>query len=142
MHWEVAELNGAETVLSAAVDAGITTCFANPGTTEMPLVAAMDSTPGLRSVLCLFEGVCTGAADGYGRIAGVLQFFMQMCLKNKGLKRERQRDSKRKEASREPGAPRARICHGHGRHDIPNPLGRPLYAQRYQVWQRRPLRGP
>jgi len=64
-------LNGAETVLRAAVDAGITTCFANPGTTEMPLVAAMDSTPGLRSVLCLFEGVCTGAADGYARIAGV-----------------------------------------------------------------------
>jgi acetolactate synthase I/II/III large subunit len=64
-------LNGAETVLRAAVEAGITTCFANPGTTEMPFVAAMDHTPGLRSVLCLFEGVCTGAADGYARIAGL-----------------------------------------------------------------------
>jgi acetolactate synthase I/II/III large subunit len=63
-------VNGAETVLKAAVDAGIDTCFANPGTTEMPFVAAMDSTPGLRSVLCLFEGVCTGAADGYARMTG------------------------------------------------------------------------
>jgi acetolactate synthase-1/2/3 large subunit len=63
-------VNGAELVLTAAVESGITTCFANPGTTEMPFVAAMDSTPGLRSVLCLFEGVCTGAADGYARIAG------------------------------------------------------------------------
>jgi acetolactate synthase I/II/III large subunit len=63
-------VNGAETILHAAVDAGITTCFANPGTTEMPLVAAMDATPKLHSVLCLFEGVCTGAADGYARIAG------------------------------------------------------------------------
>jgi acetolactate synthase-1/2/3 large subunit len=45
-------------------------CFANPGTTEMPLVAALDSVPGIRSVLCLFEGVCTGCADGYGRMTG------------------------------------------------------------------------
>jgi acetolactate synthase-1/2/3 large subunit len=64
-------VNGAEAVLRAAVDAGVDTCFANPGTTEMPFVAAMDSTPGLRSVLCLFEGVCTGAADGYARMTGV-----------------------------------------------------------------------
>jgi len=45
-------------------------CFANPGTTEMPLVAALDSVPGVRGVLGLFEGVCTGAADGYGRMTG------------------------------------------------------------------------
>jgi acetolactate synthase-1/2/3 large subunit len=45
-------------------------CFANPGTTEMQLVAALDSVPGVRAVLGLFEGVCTGAADGYARMAG------------------------------------------------------------------------
>ena len=48
---------------------GIDVCFANPGTTEMHLVAALDRMPGIRAVLGLFEGVCTGAADGYGRMA-------------------------------------------------------------------------
>ena len=42
-------------------------CFANPGTTEMPIVAALDAVPGLRAVLGLHENVCTGAADGYAR---------------------------------------------------------------------------
>jgi len=54
--------------MQTARDAGIDVCFANPGTTEMPLVAAMDSVPGFRAILGLFEGVCTGAADGYGRM--------------------------------------------------------------------------
>jgi len=45
-------------------------CFANPGTSEMHFVAALDASPGMRAVLCLFEGVATGAADGYARIAG------------------------------------------------------------------------
>ena len=63
-------MNGAESLVKAAVDAGIEYCFANPGTTEMPLVAAMDSEPKFRPVLSMFEGVCTGAADGYGRIKG------------------------------------------------------------------------
>lgn len=62
-------VNGAESALRTATAAGIQICFANPGTTEMPLVAALDSVPGVRSVLCLFEGVCTGCADGYGRMA-------------------------------------------------------------------------
>ncbi len=61
---------GAELLMDSAANAGIDTCFANPGTTEMPLVAALDSRPGVRAVLGLFEGVCTGAADGYGRITG------------------------------------------------------------------------
>ena len=61
-------MNGAECLMQTARDAGIDVCFANPGTTEMPLVAAMDSVPGLRAILGLFEGVCTGAADGYGRM--------------------------------------------------------------------------
>jgi acetolactate synthase I/II/III large subunit len=51
------------------VDAGVTTCFTNPGTSEMHFVAALDSTPELRAVLALFEGVATGAADGYARMA-------------------------------------------------------------------------
>jgi acetolactate synthase-1/2/3 large subunit len=62
-------LNGAERLLDAAAQAGIDTCFANPGTTELPLVAALDSVP-IRPILGLAEGVCTGAADGYGRMVG------------------------------------------------------------------------
>jgi acetolactate synthase-1/2/3 large subunit len=61
-------MNGAEALLRTAVSAGVDVCFANPGTTELPLVTALDNVPGLRVVLGLFEGVCTGAADGYGRM--------------------------------------------------------------------------
>lgn len=64
-------ITGAELTISTAVAAGVNVCFANPGTTEMPLVAALDTVPGMRSILCLFEGVCTGAADGYGRMTGL-----------------------------------------------------------------------
>ncbi len=56
--------------MKTAADAGITVCFANPGTTEMPLVTALDSQPAMRGVLVLQENVATGAADGYGRMAG------------------------------------------------------------------------
>src|SRR5215813_8215873 len=63
-------MNGAESLVRTAVAAGVELCLANPGTTEMPLVAALDHAPQLRAVLCLFEGVCTGAADGYGRMTG------------------------------------------------------------------------
>ena len=62
-------MNGAESLIRTAIAAGVAVCFANPGTTEMPLVAALDSAEGLRPILGLFEGVCTGAADGYGRMA-------------------------------------------------------------------------
>ncbi len=61
-------MNGAESLIQTSVQAGVTVCFANPGTTEMHLVAALDRTPEMRAVLGLFEGVCTGAADGYGRL--------------------------------------------------------------------------
>ena len=61
-------MNGAESLVHTAAAAGVDVWFANPGTTEMPLVAALDRVPGVRSVLGLFEGVCTGAADGYGRM--------------------------------------------------------------------------
>ncbi len=63
-------MNGAEAVIAAARDQGIEICFANPGTTEMPLVLALDSVPGVRGVLCLHENVATGAADGYARMTG------------------------------------------------------------------------
>ncbi len=61
-------MNGAESLVRTALGAGVDVCFANPGTTEMPLVAALDSVSGMRGVLGLFEGVCTGAADGYARM--------------------------------------------------------------------------
>lgn len=63
-------VSGAAVVLETARRAGVEVCFANPGTTEMPFVSALDQVPGMRAVLGLFEGVCTGAADGYGRMAG------------------------------------------------------------------------
>lgn len=62
--------NGAQTLVEGLVDAGVDVCFANPGTSEMHFVAALDDVPDMRGVLCLFEGVATGAADGYGRMAG------------------------------------------------------------------------
>lgn len=61
-------MNGAESIFKTAAKAGVEICFANPGTTELALVAALDTVPEIRPVLGLFEGVCTGAADGYGRI--------------------------------------------------------------------------
>jgi thiamine pyrophosphate-dependent acetolactate synthase large subunit-like protein len=61
-------MNGAESLVRTLTDCGVDTCFANPGTSEMHFVAALDSVPGMRPILCLFEGVVTGAADGYGRI--------------------------------------------------------------------------
>ena len=62
-------MNGAESLIRTAAAAGVEVCFANPGTTEMQLVAALDAVPEVRAVLGLFEGVCTGAADGYGRMS-------------------------------------------------------------------------
>jgi acetolactate synthase-1/2/3 large subunit len=63
-------MTGAEAVIRTAAAAGIEVCFANPGTTELSLVQALDQCPEIRSVLAVFEGVCTGAADGYARISG------------------------------------------------------------------------
>jgi acetolactate synthase-1/2/3 large subunit len=61
--------NGAQALMQTLVDAGVDTCFTNPGTSEMHFVSALDSTPQMRAVLVLFEGVATGAADGYARMA-------------------------------------------------------------------------
>ncbi|MDE2012650.1 MAG: acetolactate synthase large subunit [Alphaproteobacteria bacterium] len=65
-----ARMNGAELLVAAAHTAGIRICFANPGTTELTLVRALETEKRIRPVLCLFEGVCTGAADGYARVSG------------------------------------------------------------------------
>jgi acetolactate synthase I/II/III large subunit len=63
-------VNGARALLNTLVDGGVDVCFANPGTSELHFVAALDAVPQMRGVLALFEGVATGAADGYVRIAG------------------------------------------------------------------------
>jgi acetolactate synthase I/II/III large subunit len=62
-------MNGARALITTLVGGGIDVCFANPGTSEMHFVAALDEVAGMRGVLALFEGVATGAADGYARIA-------------------------------------------------------------------------
>src|SRR5664280_195968 len=56
-------VDGAHALLETLAAAGVEVCFANPGTTELPLVRALEATPGVRAILGLFEGVCTGAAD-------------------------------------------------------------------------------
>ena len=63
-------MNGAESLVRTLVAGGVNVCFANPGTSEMHFVAALDQVDGMRCVLGLFEGVVTGAADGYYRMAG------------------------------------------------------------------------
>lgn len=62
-------MNGAEALVRAITASGVEVCFANAGTTEVPIVLALDQQRAIRPVLGLFEGVCTGAADGYGRMA-------------------------------------------------------------------------
>ncbi len=62
-------MNGAESLVRTLVAGGVEVCFANPGTSEMHFVAALDRVDGMRCVLGLFEGVVTGAADGYARMA-------------------------------------------------------------------------
>jgi acetolactate synthase I/II/III large subunit len=63
-------MNGAHALLRTLVASGVDTCFTNPGTSEMHFVAALDDVPEMRAVLTLFEGVATGAADGFARMAG------------------------------------------------------------------------
>ena len=62
-------MNGAESLARTLVAGGVNVCFTNPGTSEMHFVAALDKVDGIRCVLGLFEGVVTGAADGYWRMA-------------------------------------------------------------------------
>ena len=67
---DAAPRNGADLLCETLLQNGVNHCFANPGTSEMHFVAALDRIPGVRCVLGLFEGVVTGAADGYYRMAG------------------------------------------------------------------------
>src|SRR5260370_35546186 len=62
-------MNGAESLIRTLVAAGVRVCFANPGTSEIHIVAALDQITEMRCVLGLFEGVVTGAVDGYARMA-------------------------------------------------------------------------
>src|SRR4029450_365106 len=62
-------MNGAQALIRTLVDCGVDTCFSSPGPAEMHFVAALDAVPAMRGVLALFEGVATGAADGYARMA-------------------------------------------------------------------------
>jgi len=64
------QMNGAESLVRTLIGGGVNVCFTNPGTSEMHFVAALDKVPGMRCVLGLFEGVVTGAADGYYRMLG------------------------------------------------------------------------
>ena len=63
-------MNGAQALMTGAVASGIDVCFTNPGTTELAMIEALNDVKGIRPVLSLFEGVCTGAADGFGRMLG------------------------------------------------------------------------
>ncbi|MET0191570.1 MAG: acetolactate synthase large subunit [Pseudonocardia sediminis] len=67
---EDAPLNGARSLIHSLVDAGVDVCFMNPGTSEMHFVQALDAVPAMRGVLAMFEGVATGAADGWARVTG------------------------------------------------------------------------
>ena len=69
-------MNGAQSLFKALTDAGLDTCFANPGTSEMQLVYEMGRTDSVRPILCLQESVVTGAADGYARMAGKPAFTL------------------------------------------------------------------
>jgi acetolactate synthase-1/2/3 large subunit len=63
-------MNGAEVLVETLLGSGVRVCFANPGTSEMHFVAALDARPEMRCILCLFEGGVSGAADGYFRMSG------------------------------------------------------------------------
>src|SRR5271167_2724078 len=63
-------MTGAESLLQTLAANEVEVCFMNPGTSEMHFVSALDRVPGMRGILCLYEGVCSGAADGYARMTG------------------------------------------------------------------------
>src|ERR1700760_890612 len=63
-------MNGADALCDTLLSGGVDVCFANPGTSEMHFVAALDRVPQMRCILGLFEGVVTGAADGFYRMSG------------------------------------------------------------------------
>jgi acetolactate synthase-1/2/3 large subunit len=83
-------MNGADLLIKKLADAGVSACFANPGTSEMQLVAALDKEPRIRAVLGLFEGVVTGAADGFARMTDtpaltLLHLGTRLCQRHRQL---------------------------------------------------------
>ena len=66
-------MNGAESLIQTLLDGGVDTCFMNPGTSEIHFVSALDTHPEMRSVLCLFEGVVTGCADGIDKLTSHIE---------------------------------------------------------------------
>lgn len=66
--FETSNRTGSDSLVETLLRCGVDTCFANPGTSEMHFVGSLDSHPQMRTVLCLFEGVAAGAADGYARM--------------------------------------------------------------------------
>ncbi len=109
-------MNGAQALIRTLVDSGVDVCFANPGTSEMHFVAALDDVPEMRAVLGLFEGVVTGAADGYGRMADA-----PGC--DAAAPRSRARQRHREPAQRAPGAHADRQHRRRPRH-LPPPVRR------------------
>src|SRR5439155_132314 len=106
---------GADALMRTLVDAGIVTCFTNPGTSEMHFVAALDSTPEMRAVLALFEGVATGAAAGTGPAAGRVDRRRRGGREGAAWPRRQRAPDRRPRAAR--AGPAGRCAHraGHGR---------------------------
>ncbi len=75
----IAPTSGAQQLARALCETGIDLCFANPGTTEVAILGALEAQRAMRVVLCLFEGVATGAADGFGRMAGRPAMTLMHC---------------------------------------------------------------
>src|SRR5712691_1017161 len=71
--------NGAQQLARVLRESGIDRCFANPGTTEVAILGALEAQKEMQVVLCLFEGVATGAADGFGRMAGRPALTLMHC---------------------------------------------------------------
>jgi hypothetical protein len=78
-------INGTESLVRTLVASWIDTCFANSGTSEMHFVAALDRVPGIRCVLAPFQGVATGAADGYARLVGRPAVTLRLMCVNKKM---------------------------------------------------------
>jgi acetolactate synthase-1/2/3 large subunit len=131
-------VNGAEALGRTLAGAGVAVCFANPGTSEIHLVAALDRIPELRGVLCLFEGVATGAADGFGRMTGrpaatLLHLGPGLGNGLAGLHN-----------ARRAGTPLVNVvgdhATGHKRYDAPLESDIDALARTVSGWVRRPLR--
>ena len=110
-------MNGAQALIRTLVDAGVDVCFTNPGTSEMHFVAALDDVPEMRGVLALFEGVATGAADGYARMA-------DKPGRDAAAPRPRARQRPRQPAQR-PHGPHADRQHRRRPRDVPQAVRRP-----------------